>query len=83
MAMDTVETVRARPERADGRARGGNAGRGGGLVDAGTARGAHNLEEEEHAVCVRFVDGACGGLRGGGGGGMDGRVYVGRRGGSR
>lgn len=39
MAMDTVETVRARPERADGRARGGNAGRGGGLVDAGTARG--------------------------------------------
>ena len=26
----------------------------------GPRAGRHNLEEEEHAVCVRFVDGACG-----------------------
>ena len=44
----------------------------------GPRAGAHNLEEEEHAVCVRFVDGACGeALRGcGEEGWMD--VYVGR-----
>ena len=43
----------------------------------GPRAGAHNLEEEEHAVCVRFVDGACGeALRGcGEEGWMD--VYVG------
>ena len=43
----------------------------------GPRAGAHNLEEEEHVVCVRFVDGACGeALRGcGEDGWMD--VYVG------
>lgn len=39
VAMGVVETLRRRAERADARSRGGGAGNGGNLLDAGTEGG--------------------------------------------